>query len=250
MELRGKIVLITGAAKRIGREIALTLASQGASIILHYNRSSREASRLKKEIEDLGEKAFTLQADFSAGKKSVSRTLVSFIHKIYRTVPRVDVLVNNAAIFYPTPAGRVREADWDDFMTVNLKVPFFLAQELGRRMVKQKSGKIINLADWTGVRPRPGYLAYCVAKAGLIAVTSGLAKAFAPHVQVNSVAPGPILPPAGELTKTAKKTIIHRTPLKRFGAPSDIAKAVRFLIEDGDFITGALLPVDGGNLIA
>lgn len=248
MELEGKTVLITGAAQRIGREIALTLARRRANVVLHFNHSRREAFQLKKGIEALGSRAFLARADF-APRDRIEPVVKKFLREVFQQVPRVDVLINNAAIFYPTPLGGLTESDWDDFLTTNLKAPFFLARELGLKMVRQKEGKIINLVDWTAFRPPRDYLPYAISKAGLIAATAGLAKALAPHVQVMSIAPGPILPAKGS-TKKQQKAVIEKTLLKRFGHPRDIAATIRFLIEDTDFITGAVLPVDGGAGIA
>ena len=260
MDLQGKTALITGAARRIGREIALTLASRGVSTVIHYHRSRREALQLQKEIESFGVDAPLVPADLSfRPKKSVVQTIRRFIREVYRLVPKLHILVNNAAIFYPTPFGKITEKHWDDFLTVNLKSPFFLAQEIGMRMARQfqnesskrgrECGKIINLVDWTGLRPHPKYLPYAVSKAGLIAATVGMARALAPYVQVNSIAPGPILPAKG-MMRRQEKAMTERTLLKRFGHPNDIAETVRFLCEDTDFITGAMIPVDGGSSIA
>ncbi len=249
MKLEDKVVLITGAAKRIGREIALTLARSGAHILIHYHTSRQDALDLKKQIESLNVEASLFPFDFSCPTKPLVPAIRKFVNQIYRKIPHVDILVNNASIFYPTPLGKIKEEEWDDFMTVNLKAPFFLSQEIGQRMFRRKSGKIINLVDWTVNRPHPDYLAYTISKAGLAAATVGLARAFAPYVQVNSIAPGPILPSRG-LSKKDRNAVAQKTLLKRFGHPSDIAETVRFLAEGTDFITGALIPVDGGSHIA
>lgn len=249
MKLQGKIALITGAAKRIGREIALTLAERGASIVIHYRESRAEAKALQKEIQSFGSDAYLVSADFSARTKSLKDLIQKFTKSVFAQVPRVDILVNNAAIFYSTPFGKISEKDWDDFLTVNLKTPFFLAQEFGRRMLKQKSGKIINLVDWVGLKPMTNFLPYSIAKAGLIAATQGLAKVLSPHVQVIGIAPGPILPAKGMNPKQIRQAA-ERTLLKHFGNPSDIAQTIRFVIEDTDFITGAFIPVEGGALVA
>lgn len=244
MEIKGKTVLITGAARRIGREIALTLARRGAFIVIHYRESRKEALALQKEIQRMGSKAYAVHADFAAGN-DVSKTVALFLHEVYTHCGRVDVLVNNASIFYPTPLEKISEKDWDEFMGVNLKVPFFLASAVGLMMRKQKSGKIINIVDWTGKRPLAEYLPYCISKAGLIAATKGLAKALAPQIQVAGIAPGPILPAKGASKKQQKKAA-DRALLKRYGSPQDIARAVQFLIEGSDFITGSILSVEGG----
>lgn len=247
MKLTGKIVLITGAARRIGREIALTLARRGAQILIHYSQSYKEALSLQREIREMGTKGWLVSADFSPPKGEILPAIQRFLKHAYRLVPRIDILVNNAAIYYPTPLGKISEKDWDQLMTVNLKAPFFLAQEIGVRMLKQKYGKIVNLADWTGLRPSARYLPYCISKAGLIAATYGLAKGLAPYVQVAGIAPGPILPARGMGGKERKQTA-RSTLLRRFGSPRDIAETVRFFVEDTDFMTGALLPVEGGAL--
>ena len=249
MKLEGKVVLITGAAKRIGREIALNLARSGAHILIHYHTSRRNALDLKREIENRNAQASLFPFDFSSRKKPLAPAIKKFVNQIYRKVSRVDILVNNASIFYSTPLQKIKEEEWDDFMTVNLKAPFLLSQEIGQRMFRRKSGKIINLVDWSVNRPHCDYLPYTISKAGLACATTGLARAFAPYVQVNSIAPGPILPSRGS-SKKDHSAVAQRTLLKRFGHPQDIAETVRFLTEGTDFITGALIPVDGGSHIA
>ena len=256
VKLSGKVVLITGAARRIGRSIALCLAARGAVIAAHYNTGIREAQQLKSEIEKQGGEAHLFQSDFSlpAGRQAFSGRPIlpiiqKFLKKVYDEVGRVDVLINNAAIFYPTPFGKVTEQDWDHFLTLNLKTPFFLAQEIGKKMLARKSGKIINLVDWTGERPYPDFLPYAISKAGLIAATKGLAKALAPHVQVAGIAPGPILP-AEKISPARRQKAVAHSLLKRYGSPEDIAETVRFLIEGTDFITGSIFSVDGGASVA
>ncbi len=248
MNLQGKTVLITGAARRIGREIALTLVRRGARILIHYRDSKADALLLQAEIQTMGGEALRVKADFSHRPRPLLPVIQKFINEIYQKVANIDVLVNNASLFYPTPFGAIKESDWDAFLAVNLKVPFFLSQEIGKRMMQQKRGKIINLVDWTARRPHPKYLPYAISKAGLAAATEGLAKALAPHVQVISVAPGPILP-TKDMKPNEKKAVAGRTLLKRFGHPKDIANTVRFLIEDTDFMTGAFIPVEGGSLL-
>lgn len=244
METQGKTALVTGAAKRIGHALALTLASEGMNLLLHYRRSFREIRETQKAARRLGVRVHLLRADLKKFSE-INR----LIREAFRHSPRIHLLVNSAAVFYKTPLGRVREKDWDEFLNVNLKAPFFLSQAVGLRMFRQKEGKIINLVDWTAFRPYTQYLPYCVSKAGLVTLTQGLAKTLAPYVQVNAIAPGPILPARGSSAKE-NRIITKRTPLKRFGEPGDIAEAVRFLVQSTDFVTGAVLPVDGGNLIA
>jgi NAD(P)-dependent dehydrogenase (short-subunit alcohol dehydrogenase family) len=244
MELQGKTALVTGGAKRIGRAIALSLAEEGMDLILHYRNSHKEARQTKEEAEREGVKVCLIQADLNRSS-GVNR----LIREAYRLSPRIDLLINNASVFYKTPLGRVREKDWEELINVNLKAPFFLAQTIGLGMFRKKQGKIINLIDWTAFRPRRHYLPYCVSKAALVALTQGLAKELAPHVQVNGIAPGPILPAQGS-TPAENRRVILRTPLGRLGRAEDIVEAVRFLAKATDFVTGTILPVDGGNLIA
>lgn len=245
MQLSGKTVLITGAARRIGRDIALTLARRGASIIIHFRNSRREAVLLQREIEKTRSQAALIQADFNVPPKQFQKVLKKFLQQLHQKTKRVDVLVNNASIFYPTPLEKITPDDWEDFMAANLKAPFFLSQALGLAMKKQGSGKIINLVDWTGDRPMPQFLPYCISKAGLIAATKGLAKALAPQVQVIGIAPGPILP-ADFANAKQRRGAAERTLLKHYGSPKDIAQAVRFVIEDTDFMTGSVLSIEGG----
>ncbi len=244
MEIQGKTALVTGGAKRIGRQIALLLAEEGMNLLLHYRQSEREVRETQKEAEQYGVRVDLLKADLARFSE-----VQNLIRKAFQKSPQIHVLINNASVFFRTPLGRVREKDWNDFFNVNLKAPFFLAEAIGRRMVRQGGGKIVNLIDWTAFHPHPDFLPYAASKAGLVTVTQGLARALAPHVQVNAVAPGPILPARGSSAKENQK-IIARTPLKRFGDPQDIAEAVRFLVKATDFVTGAVIPVDGGNLIA
>lgn len=248
MKLPGKVVLITGAAQRIGREIALALARRGGILVLHYRKSGAEARALQKEIKEGGGEAHLAQADFSP-QKPLEPSLKKFVRSVLSEVPRVDVLVNNASVFYPTPLEKLREKDWDDNLTANLKAPFFLAKEFGLRMKKRGEGKIINIVDATIFRPARNFLPYAISKAGLYCASAGLARALAPEVQVIGIGPGPILPARGS-TKEEQKTVANRTLLKRFGSPKDIASTVRFLIEDSDFITGTVIPVDGGASVS
>ena len=241
MEIKNKVIIITGGAVRLGRAMSLHLASQGAKIFCHYHSSEQQAKSLKKEIEATGGSAALFQYDLmrdDAAQKICQAAVDTF--------STVDILINNAALFYKTPFGDISMKDWDIFHTLNLKSAFFLAQEAGRIMLQQKSGKIINIADSAAESPFPSYLPYSISKAGITSMTKGLAKALAPHVQVNAVAPGPVLFPENYSEKD-KRFAVQQTLLKREGSADDIVKAVRYLIEDGDYITGTVLPVDGGR---
>ncbi|MFZ5802711.1 MAG: SDR family NAD(P)-dependent oxidoreductase [Candidatus Omnitrophota bacterium] len=247
MNIRGKTILITGAAERIGRAIALAIAKYGATILIHYNRSHTAAQALKREIQSMGYEAECLQADFS--RKNFAKILRVFLEDLGRFHRPVDILINNASVFAPAPLETLSEKDWDSTLNINLKAPFLLAAELGKRMKARRSGKIINIVDSSLGRPPVRYLPYAVAKAGLHAATVGLARALAPYVQVNSIAPGPILPVRGASAKQ-NRLAAERTLLKKFGSPADIVAAVQFLVQGTDFVTGALIPVDGGSAVA
>ncbi|HCU25074.1 MAG TPA: hypothetical protein DF383_08655 [Deltaproteobacteria bacterium] len=243
MRLKGCTVLITGAAKRVGRAIALTLAAEGAALFIHYHRSVQEAQALKKQIQKRWKgRVEILSADLS--RTEAVQELAASAWKL----GKVDVLINNASTFYPTPLGQVREREWEDLFNVNARAPFFLSETLGLKMKKRGRGKIINIADWAALRPYTRYVPYCASKAALVAVSQGLAKSLAPQVQVNTILPGPVMWPE-DLGPEVKKSVIRQTPLQRIGSPQDIAGAVKFLIESGDFMTGSLLHVDGGRSI-
>ena len=243
-------MLITGAARRIGREMALALAGRGANLLLHYRDSKIEARALQEEIREFGVGCEILGCDFSPRSSgSLEKRAADFIQNAERKLGLLDVLINNASLYFPTPLGKVRESDWDELLGVNLKAPFFLSQAAGCSMLQRKRGKIINLTDGAAANPVNGYAPYMISKVGLTAMTVCLARELAPYVQVNAVAPGPILPPKGmKAPRMAKVT--ERTLLKRFGTPADIAQTVLYLIEGTDYVTGAVIPVDGGGSIA
>jgi NAD(P)-dependent dehydrogenase (short-subunit alcohol dehydrogenase family) len=242
MEIQGKTALITGGAKRVGRAIALALAGKGAHILLHYRSSEKEAQNTASEIETLGGRCELFRADLT--KSSDIQKMLSAIEK---RPASVDILVNSASLYFKTPVNSVREEEWDRLIDANLKAPFLLSVEIGRRMSKRSGGKIINIADWSGFRPYKDYIAYCTSKGGLITMTKSLARDFAPKIQANAVAPGPVLPPSG-MDDAEKAAIAKTTALGRWGKPEDVAAAVIFLVEN-DFVNGIVLVVDGGRSI-
>ena len=244
MQLSGKKVLVTGGARRVGRAIVLAVAGRGADVLIHYRTSADEAERTADEARRAGVTAVTLKADLAD-----TAAVTELIESARGTFGRVDVLVNNAAVYRPTPFESVTEDDWDRHMSVNLKAPFLIAVALGRAMARQGGGKIINLADWAGERPYRGFLPYCVSKAALIGLTRALALELAPTVQVNAVSPGPVANPEG-FSREELQGVPMANPLGRIGSPDDVAAAVVFLVEGSDFITGSLLPVDGGWFLA
>lgn len=240
MRLLGKVALVTGAGKRLGRAIALDLAESGADIVLHVHRSSGED--VARIIKSYGRRALVIAADLSttAGAIQLGRSVLS-------ETGGLDILVNNAAVFFPTPLPEVTGGSWRSILQTNLSSPFVLALTLGRHMRERGSGKILQLADWSGIRPVPGFLPYCVAKNGTIAMTQALAKAFAPQVRVNALAPGPVLPPDHYSTEFNRR-LAEQTPLRRIGHERDVVRVVRFLAENADFVTGATYMADGGWL--
>ncbi|MDC4225281.1 MAG: SDR family oxidoreductase [Candidatus Manganitrophus sp.] len=244
MKLKGKTVLVTGAGRRVGRSIALALAEKGA-------RVGHPLQSLQKRGPDGRQRDRKTRRDRRApvqGDLAKARDCERIIQETVKVLGRLDVLVNNAAVFFKTPLFEVTEKDWDLTLNSNLKGSFFCAQAAAKAMQKE-GGKIINFADWSGFRPYVDYLPYCISKAGVIAMTKGLAKTLAPKIEVNAIAPGPILLPEN-LDPVEEEEISRNTPLKKVGSPQDIVNAILFLIEGTDFMTGATIVVDGGRLIA
>jgi NAD(P)-dependent dehydrogenase (short-subunit alcohol dehydrogenase family) len=244
VQAAGKIALVTGAARRVGKAIALALADRGAHVVITYNTSATEALETLREIEARGVQGLVLQGNITR-----SSDVDTIVRQALERFGCIDILVNNASNYYKTPFATLTEEQWDDLVGTNLKGTFLVSKRVGDEMLKTGRGKIINLADWAGLRPYNDYLPYCVAKAGVIALTTNLAKALAPYIQVNAVAPGPVMLPEGA-SDILTQAIARATLLKRLGTPSDIAQTVVFLVEGSDFITGAIIPVDGGRLIA
>lgn len=240
--MQNKTVLITGAAARIGAEIAHTLHETGMNIVIHYRHSAEKAEALCGVLNDKrANSAITLQADLLQ-----TNTLEKLVDEAAAVWNGLDVLVNNASSFYPTAVGDITEAHWDDLMGSNLKAPLFLSQA-ATPYLRKRQGCIINIVDIHGFRPMKEHPVYCAAKAGLAMLTQSLAKELGPDIRVNGVAPGAIMWPASELDKDIQDSILERTALKRQGEPKDIAKAVKFLIMDAGYITGQVIPVDGGR---
>lgn len=239
MHLKDKVVLITGGAVRIGRAITVELITAGANVFCHYFSSEREARELKKEYPSV---------NLLKGNLKQISTVAPLIHEIVEVAGTIDVLINNAAIFMKTPFGTVTEENWDNLFALNLKPNFFLSQEASKIMMEKQAGKIVNIADTSGLRPWPSYIPYSLTKSGMISLTKGLAIALAPYVQVNCINPGPVLMPDKYSNVQIAQTI-EKTLLKRAGQAEDVASAVRFLLEDGDYITGLILSVDGGRSI-
>ena len=244
--MQSKVVLITGGAKRVGAAICRRLHAAGSSLMLHYRRSAGEARLLQAELNHVrADSVALIQADLLDLNK-----LPAIVDQTLGTFGRLDALVNNASSFFPTPIGDITPQAWDDLIGTNLRAPLFLAQAAAPALRKSQ-GAIVNIADIHAERPLKNFVVYSVAKAGLVAVTRSLARELAPEVRVNAIAPGPILwPDDSSFDELSRQRIVSHTPLKREGAPDDIAKAVYYLIAEATYVTGDTISVDGGRHIA
>jgi NAD(P)-dependent dehydrogenase (short-subunit alcohol dehydrogenase family) len=241
--LQNQVALVTGAGRRLGQIIALTLGRAGANLVVHYNESKEGAQACVREIECLGGQAIAVRADVSRPKQ-----VAAMFQTAEKRFGQLDLLVNNAGVFFPVKWDQLSEDDWDKMLDINLKGAFFCAQAAARIMRRQGRGRVVIISSLGGLQAWPDYIHYCASKAGAISLTRCLAKALAPHIQVNSVAPGTILFP-GERRDARMKRIIRGTPLRRAGRPEDIAETVLFLATRSDFITGQVFVVDGGSAI-
>lgn len=242
MTVKGRSVLVTGAAKRIGRAIAIDLARSGANVAIHYRNSEHDASAAVEEARSFGVKSRSFAADLTSAS-----AVDSLIHESREFLGSLDIVVSAAAVFKKTPWADVTEADWDYHFDANLKTTFLLARSASR--VMSDGSSFVTMGDWSGIRSYRGYLPYCVSKAGVIALTKALAQELAPRIRVNCVCPGTVLPPE-HASPEAIDRIRQRTPLGRIGDPADVVAAVRFFVDGTTFATGSVLVVDGGRLVA
>lgn len=240
-----RVALITGAARRVGAHLARTLHAKGYNVAIHYRQSQAAAAALKALLEQgRPGSVILIQSDLlntSANKELVEKAAAQW--------GRLDALINNASSFYPTPLGEISESQWNDLVGTNFKAPLFISQA-ATPYLKDTAGSIVNIVDIHADRPLKTYPVYCAAKAGLVMLTKSLARELAPHVRVNAVAPGTILWPEGGIDDTRKKSIVSRTALNRQGTPEDVAKAVLFLLQDADYMTGQVITVDGGRTLS
>lgn len=242
--LDGRWALITGAAKRIGAVIARTLHDAGASVAIHYHRSAEAADDLAAQLNGRRPgSAFTVSADV----RDIA-ALERMAKEVLARTGQLDVLVNNASNFYPTPLGTVTPEQWHDLVGSNLKAPLFLSQAV-LPALKTARGCIVNIVDVHSQRPLRDHPVYGAAKAGLAMLTRSLAKDLGPHVRVNGVSPGAILWPDEGMSDALRAAIIKQTALKRSGEPEDIANTVLFLVRDAPYITGQIIAVDGGRSV-
>lgn len=245
MKITGKVVLITGAARRVGAAIARHLAAQGCQIVLHYKRSRTEAEALAAELRrDYAVEILPLEGDL--GDHATPDRLINLTIQHFG---RLDGLVNNASVYVPAPFGQITPEDWTTMESIHLHAPLFLTQAAAPHLRKVQ-GAVVNIGDIHGNIPLRGYLPYSVSKAGLLALTRALAKEMGPEVRVNSVSPGVVLwaenqdPPDGD-----RQALLERNALKKIGAPADIAGAVSYLLFDAPYVTGHNLVVDGGRML-
>jgi pteridine reductase len=242
--LDGQWALVTGAARRIGAVVASTLHEAGANVVIHYHHSVADAEQLAAELNGRrAGSAFTASADV----REVAE-LERMAKRVLERTGRLDVLVNNASNFYPTPLGTVTEEQWYDLMGSNLKAPLFLSQAV-LPALRAASGVIINIVDVHSQRPLRDHVVYGAAKAGLAMLTRSLAKDLGPHVRVNGVSPGAIMWPEEGMSDQLRAAIIRQTALKRSGTAEDIAAAVLFLVRDAPYVTGQIIAVDGGRSV-
>jgi pteridine reductase len=242
--LDNKVILVTGAARRIGAAIVTCLHENGARVAIHYGSSTDDAKQLAAGLNRVRENStMTIQADLQ-----VIADLPGLINSVVSWGGRLDGLVNNASRFYATPVGSITEEHWDELLGSNLKAPLFLSQAAAPQL-RTNGGAIINIVDIHSQRPLRDHAVYGPAKAGLAMLTRSLAKDLAPDVRVNGVSPGAILWPEDGMTESVQQSILQQVPLQRAGDPQDIAACVLYLLRDAVYVTGQVIAVDGGRSI-
>jgi pteridine reductase len=242
--LRDQVVLITGGARRVGAEIARALHAAGSNVLIHYRTSAAAAIALADELNETRPHSAAIHAAQLLDPQAPDQLVAAAL----RAFGRLDILINNASTFYPTPIGQITPSQWDDLMGSNLKAPLFLSQAAAPSLRAQR-GLIINMVDIHALRPLKAHPVYSAAKAGLAMLTRSLARELGPEIRVNGIAPGPVLWPEGAMDEPQKREIIDRTALKRHGTPQDVARTALFLAKDAPYITGQIIAVDGGRSI-
>jgi pteridine reductase len=241
--LAGQVVLVTGAARRIGAAIAGAFHAAGAIVVVHCHRSANEAAALVAGMNA----ARPRSAEVLRGDLADPAVWNSLPDAAIRTFGRLDILVNNASTFYPTPVGEITPAQFDDLVGTNLRAPLFLAQAAAPEL-RRRQGLILNIADIHGLRPLARHAVYSAAKAALVMLTRSLARELGPEIRVNAIAPGPVLWPENGTDEEMRRAIIARTALKRAGSPDDVARAAIFFATNAPYVTGEVLAIDGGRL--
>lgn len=244
MKLDGAVVLVTGGARRVGRAIALEMARAGCDVAIHYRHSREEAGSLAAEVAGMGRRSATV-----AGDLHDPTSWATIVNDVVARLGRLDVLINNASVFLTEHSDSLDEFDfeqWESILRVNLIAPMALSHAAFPHLRASGQGSIVNLCDISADRPWPDHLAYCVSKAALATLTKGLSRAMAPEVRVNGVAPGIAAFP-DEYSDSLRRALTERVPLGREGTPEEVAHLVRFLVERGEFITGQVIPIDGGR---
>jgi pteridine reductase len=244
MVLTGRTVLVTGAAKRIGAAIVRGFHADGANVAIHFRHSRSEAEALRDELSSQRPGSVLL---IEADLLEVDR-LPALVEEVVAAFGRLDILINNASTFYPTPLGSVTARQWQDLIGINLQAPLFLAQAAAPHL-RRARGLIVNMVDIHAQRPLPGHPVYSTAKSGLAMLTRALARELGPEVRVNGIAPGPILWPEGDIDEQLKQEIVAKTLLKRSGSPADIVRTALFFAKDAPYITGQIIAVDGGRSV-
>lgn len=240
--LTDKCALVTGAARRIGAAIAQGLHAEGANVAIHYHQSKAQADELCSRLNSIrADSARPFQADLNA-----QSDLIGLVDTVVAWSGRLDILVNNASSFYPTPLGQITEENWSDLVGSNLKAPLFLSQAAAPHL-RASHGNLVNIIDIHAYRPLRNHVVYGAAKAGLVMLTRSLAKDLAPEVRANGVAPGAISWPENGMSDSVKREILDQVPLQRTGAPEDIAGCVVYLVRDASYVTGQIIGVDGGR---
>ena len=238
VDLKGKKVIITGSARRIGRELALASAKAGASVIIHHNQSQKEAEQTANDICKLGVKSEIIRADFSEPQKAKD-----IFNNVFQENKNIFALINNAAIFKPIKFANTSLDDWRIHMDINLTMPFLLSQSFASSLGAQKA-RIINILDWRALRPGYDHFPYTISKSALVALTQTLALSLAPNIQVNGIALGAILPP---VDGAEEKGIISKVPAGRWANISELSDAYLFLLQGPEYITGEIIHLDGGR---
>jgi pteridine reductase len=243
-QLAGQAALVTGAARRVGAALADAFHAAGARVAVHYRSSQDAAEALVARLNgSRADSARAFRADLA--DPAACDTLVA---EVVRAFGRLDVLVNNASTFYPTPLGTITPDQFDDLVGSNLRAPLFLSQAAAPALARHE-GLILNIGDIHGLRPLSGHAVYCAAKAGLLMLTRSLARELGPAIRVNAIAPGPVMWPERGVDAALRESIIARTALKRAGSADDVAKAALYFATGAPFVTGQVLAVDGGRLV-